>query len=183
MGKPGALPLGYIYWRAVLEFSVLDLSLAHFPFGKNTIFINVQMWTLTHGHQIASTVSANYTLNKFWTTSSSGRNQNGFIFLYWRGSQMSIWRQQGILHEAEVLNMPDQTQWIWWLRGQHDSQWFWNSPFFTDSISFGNLRAENIHSGSISSPQKAPWCQNCRQVAWRGEWTKISADGKHPSVV
>lgn len=55
--------------------------------------------------------------------------------------------------------------------------------FFTDSISLGNLRREIIHSGSILSPEKPSWCQKYRQVAYKGEWTKISADGKHPSVV
>ena len=50
-------------------------------------------------------------------------------------------------------------------------------PFYRH-ILFGNLRRENIHSGSTSSPGKAAWCQNYRQVAHRGEQSKISADAK-----
>ena len=139
---------------------------------------------LTPGHQKTSTVTASKTHSTRFAQVVQVAKISTTSFC-WRGRQMSIWRQWGIGHEAKFLNMPGQTQWTWWLMGQHDSQRFWNSPFFTDSVSFGNLSREKkkIHSGRTSSPEKAFWCQNYRQVAYRGEGDKISADGKHPPVV
>ena len=96
---------------------------------------------LTPGHQKTSTVSASKTHSTRFAQVVQVAKISTTSFC-WRGRQMSIWRQWGIGHEAKFLNMPGQTQWTWWLMGQHDSQRFWNSPFFTDSVSFGNLSRE-----------------------------------------
>ena len=55
-------------------------------------------------------------------------------------------------------------------------------PFFQTALRLG-ISEEKIFIVRVLHPKKASRCQNYRQVAYRGEWTKISADDKHPSVV
>lgn len=86
MGKQSDLPMGHVYWIVVLELGSRSKS-STFSTWKTHHF---HQRALTHVHQITSTVSADHTLDTFWAGSSSGQNQNGFTFLCWRESNVSL---------------------------------------------------------------------------------------------
>lgn len=178
MGKQSDLPMGHIYWIAVLELRPRSKS-STFSTWKTHHF---HQHALTHVHQITSTVSADHTLDTFWAGSSSGQNQNGFTFLCWRESNVSL-KAKGNFAWGRISKSAWPNTMGLMINGP---AWFTvilKQSLFPDSISFGSLRGENIHSGSTASPEKASWCQNYRQVAYRGEGTKIWADGTHPPMV